>query len=105
MSQAMSTRTEWVCVCCLLKLANDDTSACKASCGTEDHPRALGLGLGSFVLPGLTQDRHWAACAVEHEGQCDLACEVDSFSASICAGCGTRLAGERHAVTEIEGLE
>lgn len=105
-----TTRTDatltWVCTCCLLKLANDDTSGCEDSCtiGTDDHPaRWLEQYPGDTDLTiGMLRREHWRECPNRHPsagGAYECNCETIDFTSTPCAGCGSHLAGSRHAVT------
>lgn len=64
-----------LCDCCLLKVANDDTSGHDFYCGDEPAPlSALDVEPGASIVPG--DDR-------------------DEFSRRRCDGCGSTLAGAR----------
>jgi hypothetical protein len=92
----------WVCTCCLLKLANDDTSGCEYSCTSDDHPSRwleeypddADLTIGMLIA------EHDETCPARTDPGLEcFGCEEREFSRIPCAGCGTYLAGARHAVT------
>jgi hypothetical protein len=103
----VTTRTvatlTWVCTCCLLKLANDDTSGCEYSCTSDDchpsrwleqYPDDADLTIGMLIA------EHDETCPARTDPGLEcFGCEEREFSRIPCAGCGTYLAGARHAVT------
>lgn len=101
----------WVCIDCTCAVVNWD-----------DHPRpddAAGFLADEFaglVTYGLMADEHSTYCDVfpvlnaddedadelirgEYDGSAECSCEVDDFSRRSCDGCGSHLAGYRHAFT------
>lgn len=69
------THDLWLCSCCIVKLANDDTSGCEFSgCHDDVKPMSL-LADEPNVVPGSAER---------------------DFSSVRCDGCGTDLAGYRH---------
>lgn len=92
--------TARVCVCCLMKLANDDTSGCDDSrIDGSEHPHGLMADIDGHAVPGLPMAEHFAGCGIRDDRECDYECETNDFSRSRCDGCGSELAGTRHAVT------
>ena len=85
----------WVCIDCMLVHANGECT------DTPDRaPWALWENDSSDITMGLLWSEH--ECETPEEtfrngGECD--CETDPFSMSDCDGCGSTLAGERHAFT------
>jgi len=111
------TRTEatltWVCVCCLCMEANGDACDCTDevhpdakfySSGEPPHPSGL---LGAYppdaeLTIGMLLDEHDEGCPNRIAGRWDEAectCEHVDFSRRPCAGCGSSLGGDRHAIT------
>jgi hypothetical protein len=89
------TWTEWVCVDCIIALANDDWP------DPIPDPKPLALYKANDIEahPG---GEHHADCPSHdplNDHGCTLDCETDDFSTSVCDGCGSKLAGSRHAVT------
>lgn len=90
--------TIWVCQCCMLSDANGEC------CADDSHG---GDGIAPWSDVDLTRYRptmgiflsdHSEYCdRDDRDGGCD--CERIEFSASRCDGCGSWLAGERHAFT------
>lgn len=96
----------WVCVCCLMRLANDDVTGCENSCAPDHAPSLLtsypgdaDLTIGMLIEehPPECENRQAAEAGIANEVECE--CETITFSKSWCDGCGSPLAGERHAVT------
>lgn len=93
--------TIWVCQCCTLDHANGEC------CPDNDHggdgipPWADTDFTRHSVTMGLSSDEHADTCDVRITGEwpadyeCD--CERTEYSSSSCDGCGSYLAGERHA--------
>lgn len=90
------TCTIWVCQDCMLHHANGDCGACHTDEGHDREP--MGLTHPSEVTMGMLQEQH--DCIQDHDGSAiDCGCEIRNFSWSSCEGCGSTLAGERHAMT------
>lgn len=101
------TRTEptllWVCICCMLAHCNGDASGCEHYCAPEHHTELLDeIPEDADVTAGLLAEEHDDQCAnhnvaevMDHECECDRI----EFSKRPCEGCGSPLAGERHALT------
>lgn len=96
----------WVCRCCMSRLANDDVSGCENSCDPEHAPSLLDaypddadLTIGMLIEEHdeECENRKAAEAGIPNEVQCE--CETITFSKSPCDGCGSHLAGSRHAVT------
>jgi len=91
--------TIWVCVDCMLMEANGECD--------PDRPADLAEPLSAIdggyrVTLGMSSEAHDGECPVRIEGdhnaaECD--CERIEFSQGWCEGCGTALAGSRHAMT------
>ena len=84
------TWTLWVCTDCVILLANDEMPPEP----TEYAPMALldeNVSLGGAEHEGCDNAPEWIGA------ECD--CDVQTFSMSVCDGCGSPLGGERHAVT------
>jgi hypothetical protein len=92
--------TIWVCLCCLFAREGD---GCAGQHEHTDEPWALIDSDPSVrVTAGMSWEEHAGDCAnrrATHSRIDDCDCERDSFSASSCDGCGSALAGERHAYT------
>jgi len=93
-----NTCTIWVCQDCMLHHANGECGSCHMdSEGTWDghdrEPWALEPDQ-SKVTMGMLWSEH--PCGDDMD-LCD--CETINFSMSSCDGCGSTLAGERHAFT------
>lgn len=92
----MNARTEptlyWVCVDCYF-----------AHHGFNEHERGEDypaetlsrIPTDADVSSGMMRDEHADDC--DPEDECD--CETQDFSSSWCDGCGSTLAGSRHALT------
>lgn len=88
MATAKPIGTAWVCVDCLMADEGDGP--------VEGADCAPWSRIGDCdVTPGLLEEEHSSWC--ENPEECE--CEVDTFSRSSCDGCGSHLAGERHAYT------
>lgn len=84
----------WVCVDCIMLAANGEVSDPPPACPPMD------LLAGHDVTIGLSMADHAEDCPNYPEwigAECD--CETVAFSTMPCEGCGSRLAGERHAMT------
>jgi len=88
--------TIWVCLDCMLVHANGE-------CGENpDRPPLGEIPFGCTLTMGLLAEEHAETCQVRITGswpenyECD--CETNTFSTSSCDGCGSVLAGERHAM-------
>lgn len=89
------TEVQWVCVCCFIALVNGESCHCEDADGTQ-HPQGLmGEMSDCEPTPGMLREHHAEDC--DPYGDCD--CEEIPFSHSPCDGCGSRLYGERYAVT------
>lgn len=101
MARDIDLGTIWVCQCCMLEHANGEC------CPDDDHG---GDGIAPWsstddarfdVTMGLTSEEHADDCMVRLTGHWpvnyECGCERISFSTSRCDGCGSYLAGERHA--------
>jgi hypothetical protein len=98
----MQTKQEsaliWVCICCMLIHANGE-------CGEDCHDKEPWSAIGEEfeITMGLLAAEHADDCPVKITGdwqaveECD--CAINTFSHSSCDGCGSPLAGERHAFT------
>ena len=98
------TTVQWVCVCCFVAHCNGDL----CQCPPEDHPAGvMGLFEGLEPTAGMLREEHDChaddcesdECEQECERPDECDCETNTFSTSSCDGCGSRLHGERHAVT------
>lgn len=83
----------WVCQCCLLVAANGECCADDEHGGDSMEPLGLAKDSDTWHLGG----EHSDDCDAGNDSGCD--CETDTFSTSQCDGCGSWLAGERHAMT------
>ena len=92
-SQPVMTET-WCCTDCLYLLANGDTPPEM----NEDQTEAW---LATVTDEEVTLGRHTDLCGCEDwdTDQHREGCEHDEFSWDPCDTCGSRLGGERHAVT------
>lgn len=85
--------TLWVCQCCMLDHANGECCPDDAHGGDGVAPWSA-IDFARFgVAMGLATEEHADGCDADEECECDRA----SFSRSRCDGCGSFLAGERHA--------
>jgi hypothetical protein len=88
--------TIWVCLCCTQQHANGEC------CGEDQHG-------GDSAVPWSRIDfsrfAAWSGMPrSEHDDTCDPSrydcdCEVEEFGRNRCDGCGSHLAGYRHAFT------
>jgi hypothetical protein len=93
----------WVCDCCLFVAVNGDESGCRDYYGhvdgDENHPDGLCMLMRMDDTYGMLDSEH--ECGIPYDApdgrECD--CETVTFSRSACDGCGSRLAGTRHAFT------
>lgn len=92
------TTTLWVCVDCIMHLANGECGRCYDD---DNHNRMPPLGLlaGDEITMGLMREEHSNYCDPDVDDGYECDCEVNTFSWSQCQGCGSMLGGERHAVT------
>lgn len=98
-----STCIIWVCQDCMLHHANGECGSCHTDEGHDREP--MGLTDPSEVTTGMDHTEHAHGClfrtaptfACDAGYECD--CETMTFSWSSCEGCGSTLAGERHAMT------
>ena len=82
----------WVCVDCIVLHCTGDLPADPA----PGAPAPLSaIGAGYDITAGMLREHHAPDCAPDDD--CD--CETDAFSWQSCDGCGSPLAGERHALT------
>jgi hypothetical protein len=90
------TCTIWVCQDCMLHHANGECGSCHLDEGHDREP--LSLLDQSKIAMGMLDEKH--DCIPDWDGsRIDCGCEVINFSMSSCDGCGSTLAGERHAFT------
>jgi ribosomal protein L37AE/L43A len=88
------TVTVWLCIDCLVMLANGEESP------DADREPLSEIGEDDEITLGLFLEEHASDCAAREQGaECDQECDHDHFSSDPCEGCGSRLAGERHAAT------
>jgi hypothetical protein len=93
----------WVCQCCMLVHANGECCADDNHGGDGIEPWRVIDGTDYTVTMGLLYEEHDEDCEVfklrrwPDDYECE--CERNSFSSSQCDGCGSWLAGERHAFT------
>lgn len=87
------TTTIWVCVDCIIKLANNEDP--DRGPAFADEPAPWAELPDADVTPGMLREEHEPGCDPDEE----CACELRSFSWFACDGCGSRLGGERHACT------
>jgi hypothetical protein len=89
--------TIWVCQCCMLSYANGECCADDLHGGDSVIPWSVENDFSNITM-GSRQEEHICGRADDtYFGECD--CEVNTFSWHACSGCGSRLAGERHAFT------
>jgi hypothetical protein len=82
----------WVCVDCMMLHANGEMPVDPR----EGEPEPLSeITEGFEVTAGMLREQHADGC--DGDGDCD--CETIPFSSAQCEGCGSYLAGERHAMT------
>lgn len=92
--------TVWVCVDCYLThhgVREDNTPP-------DREPLAL-IPAAADVFSGMAWDEHDCVNAVDIDpwrGPVECECERQTFSRSVCGGCGSTLAGEREALTVSE---
>lgn len=110
--------TIWVCVDCMLHHANGECGSCHREEGHDREPLSaietpfhvsLGMGYENHEDDCLTHgirdleerfpDLDWPDVPDDYECEC----EINTFSTAQCAGCGTYLHGERHAMTLFKG--
>lgn len=92
----------WVCQCCMLVLANGECCDADTHGGDSCEPLSQ-VKAGEDWTLGLLDEHHDEMCTSEaREYGCD--CEFTTFSQSQCDGCGSWLAGERHAATIVFGV-
>jgi hypothetical protein len=95
--------TIWVCQCCALEHANG--SCCPDGEHGGDHrvPWSAVDSTRFHAWSGLPYEEHAEDCVVRVTGERpadhECYCEFESFSRRQCRGCGSWLAGERHAFT------
>ena len=103
-----------VCVDCMLHHANGECGSCHREEGHGQEPLSS-IEDGFSVTAGMGWEDHADDCLtnvindlrerfpdvkwpdVPGDYECD--CETDTYSTSQCAGCGSYLHGERHAMT------
>lgn len=100
MMRATIIGTIWVCQCCMLSHANGECCADDTHGGDSREPLST-LGDGVSVTAGMLWEDHAEDCPNRangmHDMECD--CEREAFTSMPCEGCGSVLAGERHALT------
>jgi hypothetical protein len=116
--------TIWVCVCCMLRHVNGE--CCTHGQHEEDGTVPLSAIEAPFTVAlGMAREEHDNTCAVKctctHDDDCEehgddpeahhdpadhvypddyeCDCATNTYSTSQCAGCGSWLHGERHAMT------
>jgi hypothetical protein len=88
--------TIWVCQCCTLQHANSEC------CNEDEHGGDGAIPWSEIdftrfaVWMGMPRSEHYDIC---DPSRYDCDCEVDELSRSRCQGCGSWLAGYRHAFT------
>ncbi len=94
------TATIWLCQCCTMVLANGECCDDDTHGGDGCEPLSK---IDTEITLGLMAEEHDESCQVKITGEysdneeCD--CDRRSFSWSWCAGCNSKLGGERHAAT------
>jgi len=86
----------WLCVDCMVLHANGELPTDPNP--EEPEPLCL-IGPGEQLTAGMLAEEHecgWTGWSAERP-ECD--CERQEFGRHRCGGCGTDLAGERHAAT------
>lgn len=106
--------TIWVCVDCMLHHANGECGSCHDDEGHDEEPLssieapftvAMGMGWEDHDDECLThvindmKTRHPEIDWPDVPDGYECECAQDTFSTSQCAGCGSWLHGERHAMT------
>jgi len=95
------TCTIWVCQDCMLHHANGECGSCHMDDeGTwNGHDRKPWSKTNPVnVTMGMLDEQH--DCIPDWDGsRIDCDCGTTNFSTSSCDGCGSNLAGERHAFT------
>lgn len=84
----------WVCRCCILSHANGECCDSDEHGGDSMEPLSAIKAADSVAMGGEHNERCTEA---DREAGCD--CEEKTFSSSQCDGCGSWLAGTRHAMT------
>ena len=93
----LTTYTVWACQDCLMAAAGYTEHETGTVPELEPWTR---LGEGETVSPGFGWEDHTEDCPNRVAGgTVDCDCETQDFSTSPCGGCGSHLAGSRHAVT------
>jgi len=97
--------TIWVCVGCLMMEANGENIG---DGGDGIQPLAI-IEPPYFLTLGMGWEDHATDCLIFKDknrgnvanikGGYECECETNTFSKSQCEGCGSFLAGERHAMT------
>lgn len=87
--------TIWVCTDCMMEHATGNDGR-DPSIPFDREPLSR-LGDVRDVTLGMPYSGHDCPIAERENGECE--CESVSFSWSACEGCGSRLGGERHAMT------
>lgn len=77
----------WVCVDCMIKAVNDE----EPTDPTPGEPTPWAREADTIVTFG--------SAGHDHEPTDDCDCDTIDFATSTCDGCGSRLAGTRHAFT------
>lgn len=92
------TVTLWVCQCCMLIHANGECCVSDEHGGDSREPLSL-IGEDDGLALGMGYEFHAETCTEEVRESDGCDCERDTFSWTSCDGCGSWLAGERHAMT------
>lgn len=95
--------TYWVCVDCLMMAAGYDEHELGREYPTDPAPLSR-VPEGHAVVTGLMASEHDTPCGSFNSalseflgGECE--CDRRTFGTWPCDGCGSPLAGERHALT------
>lgn len=96
--------TLWVCVNCLLHLANGECGDCHRKEGHEGGEPLSRVDV-RYASVGMGWQDHSEDCLTytsegNPPGDYECECETNTFSTMQCEGCGSYLYGERHAITE-----
>lgn len=96
------TYTMWVCQSCMLHHANGECGDCHTDEGHDREPMGLvdrPMSGRDMVTMGMLKEHHECDTRWSDWQERDCSCETQAFSWSQCAGCGSTLGGERHAMT------
>lgn len=95
----------WSCADCITLIANGEMPGHMTDTERADFTARFEIGTtgtGGDITPGMLRAEHTAGCPNGDQitaGTADCDCETITFSGTPCTTCGSRLAGERHAVT------